>query len=327
MIEKDFSTDNFEKDCLAVFEKLLQGYKRAKQTSAWESEMNALVDKLTHLPTDSFSLELMELFDYHYLVLSEPIEVILKQALELREQMEHTQRFVTIDEQYFSLPFLSPNTHIKSLEVFNHDDELCYKQVGKISCNFKHLLKWINPWDKTVSFQEVVLIKHTITQHQDLEIYHYSTIVDLSSTSPPDYYQFFCDYYGKTQFLNYFKTKVKDTPTGISGEFYISRRIDQILKLSSAQQVLWAYFVFNLLGLKLRLNLDASFLAKFLLLMNRAEIDDYRNSYYYKLFNKAPYIKEGKSLIIELEKTRMLFKEGNLPTDDIDKLIAQLLID
>ncbi len=68
-------------------------------------------------------------------------------------------------------------------------------------------------------------------------------------------------------------------------------------------------------------------LAKFLLLMNRAEIDDYRNSYFYKLFNKAPYIKEGKSLIVELEKTRMLFKEANLPTEDIEEIIAKLLID
>ena len=62
MIENEFSTDDFEKDCLAGFEKLLQGYKRAKQTSAWESDMNTLVDKLTHLPTAPFPRKLMEIF-------------------------------------------------------------------------------------------------------------------------------------------------------------------------------------------------------------------------------------------------------------------------
>jgi|GEM_PF-3050315 len=61
--------------------------------------------------------------------------------------------------------------------------------------------------------------------------------------------------------------------------------------------------------------------------MNRAEINDYKNSYYYKLFMKAPYIKEGKNLIVELEKTRMLFKEGNLPTEDIEEVIAKLIIE
>ena len=223
--------------------------------------------------------------------------------------------------------FLPSNTHLKKLEVFNHEGELCYKQTGKLRYNFKQVLKFLVPWNRRVRFKDAVYFKQITTQYQDLEIYYYSPIVDLSSTNPNDYYRFFCDYYGKTQFLNYFKTKVKDIPTALSGQFYMSKRIDKVLSLSSSQQVLWAYFVFRLLGLKLRLNLEASMLARFLLMMNRAEVDDYRNSYYYKLFNKAPYIKEGKSLVVELEKTRMLFKEGNLPTDDIDEVIAKLLID
>jgi len=70
MMKNEFSTGEFEKDCLAVFEKLLQGYNRAKQTSAWETEINTLVERLTHLPTAPFHKELMELFDYHYFVLS-----------------------------------------------------------------------------------------------------------------------------------------------------------------------------------------------------------------------------------------------------------------
>nr|WP_319401812.1 hypothetical protein [uncultured Carboxylicivirga sp.] len=327
MMKNEFCTGEFEKDCLAVFEKLLQGYNRAKLTSAWESEINTLVDKLTHLPTSPFHRELIELFDYHYLVLSEPIEEIIKQALELREQMQHTQRYVTIKEKYFSIPFVPKNTHLKSLEVFNHEGELCYQQTGEIKYSYIQFLKWILPWYKSVRIHDVIFFKQHVTQHKDLEIYYYSPLVDLSSADPHDYYQFFCDYYGKTQFLNYFKTKVRDIPAQITGQFYMSGRVNTVLSLSSSQQVLWAYFVFRLLGLKLRLNLEASMLTKFLLLMNKAEINDYKNSYYYKLFMKAPYIKEGKNLIVELEKTRMLFKEGNLPTEDIEEVIAKLLIE
>jgi len=327
MIERDFSSEDFEKDCLAVFEKLLQGYKRANQTSTWESDMNALVDKLTHLPTDPFSRKLMELFDYHYLVLSKPIEKIIGEALEWREQMKHAERFVTVNQKYFSLPFLQTNTYIKKLEVFNHDGELCYRQTGVLRLNFKQILKRYILRDKTICFQDLISFKQKITQRQELEIYFYSPIVDLSSTTPSDYYRFFCDYYGKTQFLNYFKTKAKDIPEKVGGQFFMSSRIDKILSLSSSQQVLWAYFLFRLLGLKLRLNFEASMLARFLLILNRTETDDYRNTYYYKLSNKAPFVKEGKTLIVELEKTRMLFKEANLPTDDIDEVITKLLID
>ncbi len=73
MTKREINTDNFEKKSLATFEKLLQGYRRATQSSAWESNMNELVGKLTHLPTDPFPIKLMELFDYNYLVLSEDI--------------------------------------------------------------------------------------------------------------------------------------------------------------------------------------------------------------------------------------------------------------
>jgi len=84
----------FEKDSLVTFEKLLQGYRKAKQSSAWEDKLDLLVDKMTHLPTDPFSQKLMRLFNYNYLVVSEPIDDIIEKSLKIREQMKHTQRYV-----------------------------------------------------------------------------------------------------------------------------------------------------------------------------------------------------------------------------------------
>jgi len=37
MIKTEVNTERFEKDCLAIFEKLLQGYRKAKESSVWES--------------------------------------------------------------------------------------------------------------------------------------------------------------------------------------------------------------------------------------------------------------------------------------------------
>jgi len=51
MNETEITTENFERDSLAAFEKLLQGYKKANQSLAWESNLDELVEKLTHLPT------------------------------------------------------------------------------------------------------------------------------------------------------------------------------------------------------------------------------------------------------------------------------------
>lgn len=325
MKQNEFSTETFEKDCLAVFEKLLQGYKRATQTSTWESDINALVDKLTLLPTAPFPIELMKLFDYEYLVLSTPIDEIIQKSLLLQKQLKHTQRKVTINEQYYSIPFMPKHTYLKQFEVFNDEDELCYEKVGRISVDFRLFCKWLLPLGRSVEFQETIIYKQQIKQYRELEIYHYSPFIDVDSSSPEDYYNFFCDYYGKVQFLNYFRTKALDEPELITGQFQTAVRIEKVLGLSSTQQVLWAYFIFRLMGLKLRHNLEVSTITKFLLLMNRTDLSDYRNSYLYKQFKKAPHILNGKNLLIELEKTRLLFKEGNLPTNDIEEVIAELL--
>jgi hypothetical protein len=39
----------FEKDSLAAFEKLLQSYQKAKQSSAWIEKIDVLVAKMTYL--------------------------------------------------------------------------------------------------------------------------------------------------------------------------------------------------------------------------------------------------------------------------------------
>ena len=39
MTEVEFNTEKFEKDSLKVFEHLLQGYRKAKQSNVWDSEL------------------------------------------------------------------------------------------------------------------------------------------------------------------------------------------------------------------------------------------------------------------------------------------------
>jgi hypothetical protein len=206
MIEQKIVAENFEKDCLAVFENLLQGYRKAKESTVWESKMDNLVEKLTHLPTAPFHIELMKLFDYDFLVQSEDINSIIEKAFIIRQRLQHTQRYVTIKERYFSFLFLPTNTHLKRLEVYNNEGELCYLQVGKIQIKPKALLQWLIPGKKQVKFQDVISFRQKTFHLKALEIYYYSPIVDLSSTNPQDYYNFFCDYFGKLQFLKYFKS-------------------------------------------------------------------------------------------------------------------------
>ena len=120
--------------------------------------------------------------------------------------MKHTKRYVTINERYFSFLFLPPNTHLKRLEVYNNEGELCYLQVGKIRIKPKAILQWLIPSNKQVKFQDVINFRQKTLNYKALEIYYYSPLVDLSSTNPQDYYNFFCDYFGKLQFLKYFKS-------------------------------------------------------------------------------------------------------------------------
>ena len=153
MIEQKIVAENFEKDCLAVFENLLQGYRKAKESTVWESKMDNLVDKLTHLPTAPFHIELMKLFDYDFLVQSEDINRIIEKALVIRQRLQHTQRYVTIKERYFSFLFLSPNTHLKRLEVYNNEGELCYLQVGKSRIKPKHFSNGLYPAKNKLNFK------------------------------------------------------------------------------------------------------------------------------------------------------------------------------
>ncbi|MCT4643639.1 MAG: hypothetical protein N4A74_01535 [Carboxylicivirga sp.] len=324
MKQRKTVAENFEKDCLAVFENLLQGYRKAKESTVWESNMDKLVKKLTHFPTAPFPVELMKLFDYYFLVKSEDINSIIEKALITRERMKHTKRYVTIKEQYFSFLFLPPNTHLKRLEVYNNEGELCYLQVGEIHIKLKTLFQWLLPGNKQVKFQDIISFRQKTSHIKTLEIYYYSPIVDLSSTNPRDYYNFFCDYFGKIQFLKYFKSN------GTADAYPNLQQIkpgthEAILKLSSAQQVLWAYFLFRLLGLKLRVDVGNSTLARFLCVVNGIDIENYRNSYFYRLTEKAPYVKKDKNLLVDLEVVRLHFQERNLPTGDIEKVIIEIV--
>ena len=327
MKQKEFNNEVFEKDCLAIFEKLLQGYRKAKQSNVWESNMEGLVEKLTHLPTDPFPCKLMKLFDYDYLVLSESIESIIEKTLNIRGQMEHTQRFVKIKERYFSLPFLSQNTHLKRLEVFNNEGELCYLLTGKLRIRFGKLLTWLIRQKKEVTLQDVFWFKQKTIQYKELEIYYYSSFIDLSTVNKKDYYDFFCDYYGKIQFLDYVNSKVQENTSHDIPNGCVTKKYEKVLNLTSSQQVLWAYFVFRLMGLKLRVNIEVSMLTRFLYIVNNLEFSGYRSSYIYKLVSKAPYVKKDKNLLADLEGLKLHFQESKLPTGDIEKEILNLIIE
>lgn len=318
-------TANFERDSLAAFEKLLQSYKKADQTLAWESNLNELVGKLTHVPTAPFPTQLMKLFDYNYMVLSEDIESIIEKALLIREQMQDKQRFICMEEDYFSLPFFPKHTHIKKLKVYNHEGELCYHLIGKIYLELNRLLFWFSPGKNKLSFHDIIKFKHKTIHLRDLEIYYYSPFLDLTTTEPQHYYKFFCDYYGKTQLLKYFSTKEIISLTPDNHLRNTPKALEEILKGSSSQQVLWAYYLFRLMGLKLRINVEVVIITRFLLILNRIEIDYYKKSYCYKLVSKAPYIKDDKKLLVDLETVRLHFQKSNLPTNDIDKEILNLI--
>jgi len=312
------ANETFENDCLAVFEKLLQGYKRAKESNVWESNIDELLDKMTQFPTDPFSSTLMDMFDYDYLVKAESIENIIEKALSIREQLKHTEKFVTVREKYFCLPFLAPNTHLKKLEIFNSNGELCYTQKGRIRINFFRFLIGIFHRDKASKLQDIISIQQQSSEIKLLEIYYYSEYINLSTIDPNAYYSFFCDYFGKLKFLNYIRANAN-----ITIETVEPTSVKTIGELTSIRQVLWAKFTFNLIGLKLRKNLDASSLAKLLLLINNHNLDDYKNSYFYKIAGKLQNLC-SKQYYRELEFMKTYFQERNIPTTDIDNELKKL---
>ena len=139
MKKEKFTNEQFEKDSLAVFEKLLQGYSKAMQSAAWSRRPNELIEKLTQLPTALFERNLFELFDDRYVIASEDIEKLIDCSLQLRSQMEETQRFVYIKTRYFKLPFTS--NQLKSFKVYNHEYELCYKQTYSLKINWTKAIR------------------------------------------------------------------------------------------------------------------------------------------------------------------------------------------
>jgi hypothetical protein len=320
MTKEVFNTEQFEKDSLTAFEKLLQAYRKAKQSKVWESDMDKLVEKLIHLPTDPFLVSLMKLFDYDFLVQSDEINNIIDKSLEIREQMKHSQRLVTINEEYFSIPFLAKNTYLKRLKILNHENELCYQSLGKLRLNIGKFLKCFA--NKKISLSDIVYFKQKSIQYKELEIYFYSEFIDCTTTDPKDYYDFFCDYYSKILFIQYFTNKENGIP--IIKAKANANLLSNVMNLTKSQQVLWSYFFFRLIGLKLRFNLELATLTRFIHSINKMELDNYRNSYVHKLVMKAPYVKSDRNLLPDLELVKALFKNNNLPSDEIENEIEKL---
>lgn len=325
MIKPVPSTVSFEKDSLTVFEKLLQGYNKAKESLAWESSLDKLVDKMTQLPTAPFPVKLMKMFDYDYLVSGENITTIIDKALVLREQMQHKQRYVRIKEQYYSLPFLPKNTYLKRLNVFNHEGDLCYYIQGKLYIRLQRLLICLSPGRRKVALHHLFAVKQKTVRLKELEIYYYSPFLDLSTTDPRCYYDFFCDYYGKTQLRKYFNTKALMPQLSEVTLQNTPKALDEIPRLSTSQQVLWAFYFFRLIGLKLRINVEVAVITRFLLIVTKNSLDNYKTTYFYKLLSKAPYIKEDKRLITDLEIVKLFFQANNLPTAEIENEIQNLI--
>ncbi len=326
MIDEKLTTEKFERDSLGVFEKLLQGYQKAQKSIAWESNMDSLIDKMTHLPTAPFPSELMKMFDYNYLILSEDISTIIQKALVIRRSMEHKRRYVRIEKRYYTCPCLPKETYLKWIKVFNHEGDLCYHENRKIDIKWNRLLNCFFTRTNKTFFQNVFTFEQKVLVQKNLEIYHYSPFVDLTQKDPISYYNFFCDYYGKTQFLKYFSTK--DTVVSNSLDTsYINKAstLEEVRKLTSSQQVLWAYFIFRLLGLNLRINLEVAIMTRFLLMINKTSFVEYKKSYFYKLVSKAPYVKDDKKLLPDLEIIKLHFKNENLPTNDIENEIEKLI--
>jgi len=312
----------FESQCLENFEDLIQSYQKAMQHPACKYSIDEITYKLTQLPNDPFSQKLIELFTYQYFVLSEEIEMIIDKALILREQMENKQRFVTVNRKFYNIPFLPRNTFLKSLRVFNHEGIECYRVKSKIQINYSKLIKCIIS-KGSHKFHDVFSFNQKTKQFNILEIYHYSQYINLSNTNRRDYYDFFCDCYSKMQLINYLDCKLISKTPVKSGFQQFS--LLSVQNFSTSQQVLWAYFFFRLIGLKLRVNTDASTLTRFLHILNSIPTKDYKKSYYYTLATRAPYIKEDKNLLKDLETVRLHFIQCKLPVEDIEKEIYALV--
>lgn len=246
MTEVEFYTEKFEKDSLAVFERTLQGFRKAKQSKIWESNMEELVDKLTLLPTDPFTVELMRMFDYEYLVLSNDIETIIDKSLIMREQMKYTKRSIRVNKKYFRRPFLSKNTYLKRLDVYNYEGELCYSVDGNISIKYKNIFKKLNPFICREYPESLVFNNMETHKHINLEIFHYSPLINCLSTDRKAYYDFFCDYFGKVQFIQFYHNKETNNDSKEITQKVNSNDIFNLSTLTDAQQILWAYFFLSL---------------------------------------------------------------------------------
>lgn len=309
---------DFEKESLEKFENLLNGYRKAQETFTWESNIDELVDKITHLPTDPFSIRLMELFDYDYIVSGDSINLILEKSLIIREQMQSMKRFVNVTEEYYRIPFLKKDRFINKVEILNNDGELCYQIQNRISINYRELFyQTIFSLYQKIKLDDILTFDKEVIEFKKLEIFYYSEFIDLSTISKESFYSFYIDYYGKTQFKRFLQSKesLDLEPTLLPS---LNKCIlNDVAKLSKVQQTLWAFYIFRLFGLDLRSNLGVVNMTRFLLLINNDNTVNYKNSYFYKLALKVKDNKKGRSYLTNLSIVETMFERNNFPTDDI----------
>ena len=309
---------DFEKESLEKFENLLNGYRKAQETFTWESNIDELVNKITHLPTDPFSIKLMELFDYDYIVNGDSINLIIEKSLIIREQMQSMKRFVNVTEEYYQIPFLRKDRYIKKVEVFDNDGELCYQIQNILSINYSKLItQTFFSLCKRIKIDDIFTFSKEVIELKKLEIFYYSEFIDLSTISKESFYSFYIDYYGKTQFKRFLHSKESLNLETTILPALNKCILNDIVKLSKVQQTLWAFYVFRLFGLDLRSNLGVVNMTRFLLLINNDNTANYKNSYFYKLALKVKDNKIGRHHLTNLTVVETIFEKNNFPTDDV----------
>ncbi|MEN8883680.1 MAG: hypothetical protein ABF244_05560 [Flavobacteriaceae bacterium] len=302
----EITAEQFEKDSLEKFERILQSYRRAKESSHLAIDMEKTIEMLLDFPTDELSISMMKLFDFEYLVKGISIDKLIAKALCYEKEILATPRSIKVKLSFYKFPFVGKEKYLKRYETFNHKDECCYLIKGVFR----------------VSLSKGVYYYQNNTVFKELEIHKYSKYLSDSQNTSDCFYSFFMDYHSKVLFVKYFSNLKKEE--GRISSNATKNILTEVLQMTNAQQVLWSYFFFRGIGLKLRLNLEGAMLTRFVHAINQMELKNYRNSYVHKLVMKAPYVKSDKNLVTDLLLIKSHFQKCGFSTLEIENEIHKI---
>ena len=306
MKTEEFTAEQFEKESLERFEEILRSYQRAKANPHLEIDIEKTIELLLDFPTDSLSVSMMRLFDFEYLVKGVSIDNLITKAQIFEKENALAPRNIKIKLIFYNFPFLSKEKYLRRYEILNYKNESCYLIKGSFGFTLS----------KGVFYQQ------KNTSYRELEIHRYSKYLNDENNSIAYYYSFFVDYHSKVLFVKYFTNSKKENNIICSqGNTNI---LTEVLQMTNAQQVLWSYFFFRGIGLKLRLNLEGAMLTRFVQAINRMELKNYRNSYVHKLVMKAPYVKSDKNLVADLLLIKTHFLKHGFSSLEIENEIHKI---